>query len=121
MRTVASAMKTYLSSFGLPAYSVDTVPRDQELPYITYPVVEPEWNQKASFYLQVWYRATNNTDPVEKADQIVADIGTCKNIPISGGYLVLYPETPLIQIMVDGDIRSAYINLSINAYHIPGI
>ena len=42
------------------------------------------------------------------------------NIPIDGGYLVIWPETPLVQIMVDGNYRSAYINLSINTYHIPG-
>ena len=121
MRTVAGALKTYLSGFGLPAYSIGSVPDPVDLPYISFPVVEPEWNQKTSLYLQVWYRTKSNTEPLEKADEIVADIGVCKNIPISGGYLVIYPETPLIQIMVDGDYRSAYINLSINAYHVPGI
>ena len=121
MKGVASALKTYLSGFDLPAYSIGSIPDPVELPYISFPLTEPEWNQKASFYVQIWYRTRSNSDLLEKADEIVSDIGTCKNIPIDGGYLVIYPETPLIQFMVDGDFRSAYINLSINAYHVPGL
>lgn len=121
MRQVAAAMKTFVSGFGLPAYASDNVPLEVELPYITYPIVEPEWNQKASFYIQIWYRATGYSDLLEKADQIVREIGTGITISTDDGYIVIYPESPLIQTMVDGDFRSAYINLSINAYHVPGI
>ena len=121
MRQVAAALKTFASSFGLPAYAKGTVPDPVELPYITFPIVEPEWNQKASFYIQVWHRSTTNTDLLNTADAIVAEIGIGKEIDIEGGHLVIWPETPKIQLMVDGDFRSAYINLSINAYHVPGV
>ena len=121
MMETAKALKTYFSGFGLPAYTTDTVPDDVELPYITYPLTEPEWDQKASFYAQGWFRSRSNTEMLETADEIVADIGLCKKIPIRGGYLVIYPETPIIQTLVDGDTRSFYINLSINAYHMPGV
>jgi len=121
MIQVAAALKTFCSGFGLPAYAVGSVPDPVELPYITYPVVEPEWSSKASFYIQVWNRATTNTLILEKADEIVGAIGTGKIIPLEGGELVLWTESPTIQVMVNGDFRSAYINLSINAYHVPGI
>ena len=121
MYHAAAALKTFFSGFGLPAYAVDSVPDDVALPYIAYSVSVPEWNQKASLYAQVWDRTKSNTGIIRKADQITAAIGQGLKIELDGGYLVLWPESPLIQIMVDGDFRSAYINLSINAYHMPGV
>lgn len=120
MRETAAAIKTWASSFQLPAYATGSIPDPVTLPYISYPVVEPEWNQKASFYVQIWHRTTSNTELLEKADEIVSDIGIGKVIDVPNGHIVIYPETPLVQVMVDGDFRSAYINLSINAYHTPG-
>jgi len=120
MYQTAKALKEYFSGFDLPAYSTDSVPDDVELPYITYSLAEPEWNQKATMYAQVWDRSRSNVLILQTADQITADIGEGKIIPIEDGYLVIWPESPLVQLMTDGDYRSAYINLSINAYHTPG-
>ena len=121
MYQAAAALKTFFSGFDLPAYAADSVPEDVQTPYITYSMSVPEWNQKASMYAQVWDRTRSNQGIIEKADQITQAIGPeGRIIPITGGYLVLWPETPLIQIMVNGDFRSAYINLSVNAYQLPG-
>lgn len=122
MYKAAAALKTFFSGFDIPAYAVGSVPDDVELPYIAYSVSVPEWNQKATMYAQVWDRSRSNTYIIQKADQITQAIGVDgKNIPFEGGYLVIWPESPLIQIMVDGDTRSAYINLSVNSYNLPGI
>ena len=122
MYQAAAALKTFFSGFGIPAYAENSVPDDVQLPYITYSVAVPEWNQKASIYAQVWDRTKSNEGIIRKADQITQAIGAeGKIISLTGGYLVIWPETPLIQIMTDGDFRSAYINLSINAYHLPGV
>lgn len=121
MYRTAAALKTFFSGFGLPAYAEDSVPDDVALPYITYSMSVPEWNQRASLHAQVWDRTTSNTGIIRVADQITAAIGENGiNIPVEGGYLIIWPESPLIQIMVDGDYRSAYINLSINTYQLPG-
>lgn len=121
MYRTAAALKTFFSGFGLPAYAADSVPDDVELPYISYSMSVPEWNAKASLHAQVWDRTTSNTGIIRVADQITAAIGENGiNIPVEGGYLIIWPESPLIQIMVDGDYRSAYINLSINTYQLPG-
>ena len=122
MYQTAVALKTFFSGFGIPAYTTGSVPDDAELPYITYSLAEPEWGQKATMYAQVWDRSRSNTYILQKADQITAEIGEGKVIPYDEGtgYLVIWPETPLVQLMTDGDFRSAYINLSINAYHTPG-
>ena len=122
MYKAAAALKTFFGGFGLPAYSEDSVPDNANLPYITYKAGVPEWNQKATMYAQVWDRTKSNTGIIKKADQITAAIGdTGKRIAFEGGYLVIWPENPLIQIMVNGDFRSAYINLSINSYNLPGV
>ena len=120
MYQAATALKTFFSGFGLPAYTADTVPDDAELPYITYSAGQPEWDQKATLYAQVWDRTTSNTGILRIADQITAEIGQGLRIPLEDGYLVIWPETPLIQILVNGDIRSAYISLSANVYQLPG-
>ena len=122
MYSTAAALKTFFSGFGLPAYDVESVPPDVTLPYITYSVSDPEWRQKASIYAQIWYRTTSNTQVSRKADQILADIGEGKRIDLAeGGHLLIWPENPACQILKDGDIRYAYINLSINSYHMQGV
>ncbi len=121
MTQTATALKNFFSGFGLPAYTTDSVPEDVTLPYITYSLAEPEWGQKATLYAQVWDRTKSNAGILQKADQITAAIGEGKLIQLPGGCLVIWPETPLVQLMTDGNVRSAYINLSINAYHVPGV
>ena len=120
MRAVAKALKTFVGGFGLPAYTNQSVPKDVQVPYLTYPLVEPEWSEKASFYIQGWYRSTSNEDLAAKADQIIAEVGTGITISTDSGYLVIYPQSPLVQMIVDGDYRSFYINLAINSYQMPG-
>ena len=120
MLNTAKTLKTFFSSFSLPAYTLESVPENVSLPYITYPLTEPEWNEKASFYCQVWYPKKKLADLLTKADEIIAAIGTMKKFTQDGGYVVLYPSTPLIQLLNDEHTQSAYINLTINAYHMPG-
>lgn len=121
MYAAAVAMNEFFSGFGLEAYPENTVPEDAELPYITYSLNVPEWNQKATNYARVWYRSRANSAMLRKADQITAALGEGKKLPLDAGYLVLWPESPKGQVMVDGDTRSVYLNFSINAYHMPGV
>lgn len=120
MRQTAKALKQFVGGFGLPAYATQTVPKDVNLPYLTYPIVEPEWNQKATFYIQGWYKTTSYTEMLEMVDLIQREIGTGITISTDVGYIVIYPESPMVQTLVDGDVRSFYINLSINVYQMPG-
>ena len=120
MRATAKALKDFVSSFNLPAYTTESVPQNVTVPYLTYPLAEPEWDQKTSFYIQGWYRTTSNTALVTKADEIISAIGTGIKIDTGVGYISIYPETPLVQMLTNSDYRSFYINLSINAYQMPG-
>lgn len=123
MRNAVKALNAYFNGFGLDAYAEDTVPDEAQLPYITYRVVDPEWHQKATFFVRVWYRSTSNASVLEKADQITGDIGEAKRLPFEGGLLVIWPESPKVQVVVDPNdntLRYAYISLSLNSYHMPG-
>ena len=120
MRTIANALDEFCNSFSIPAYSENTVPDTVDVPYLIYPIVEPEWNQKTPWHIQGWYRSKSNADLYAKADEIVHAIGTGITIRTGSGFLVIYPDTPLIQTMVNGDFRSFYISLSINNYQMPG-
>lgn len=120
MLNTAQTLKNFFGGFGVPAYTLESVPDEVTLPYITYPLTEPEWDRQASFYCQIWYPKNNLGSLLQKADEIVAAIGTMKQLKQPGGYLVIYPSSPLIQILTDEDTQSAYILLSINAYHMPG-
>lgn len=120
MRGTAKALVDFLQSFNLPAFMIGTVPDDISRPYLTFPLNEPEWQQKASFYIQGWYRTTSNEELLAKADEIIRTIGEGIRLDMESGYLAIYPETPICQVLVSGDWRSFYINLSINSYHLPG-
>lgn len=122
MIQTAKALHDFFSGFGITAYTTQTVPDPATLPYLTYPLQEPEWNRKATFYVTIYYRnESSNYESLAKADEITAAIGKGLILPCDGGYIVLWPETPLVQeLPPNGSVRGAYINLSLNAYHMPG-
>ena len=113
-------LKTFFSQFGIPAYTLNSVPDNVSLPYITYPLTEPEWNEQSNFYCQVWYPKNHLSELLTKADLIQEAIGEGVTIPMTGGYLAIYPSTPNMQTLTDDYSQSVYINLAINAYHMPG-
>ena len=119
MINTAVALYDFWSSFGLPAYTTNTVPDEATLPYITYSLVESESLEPATHYAQVWYRDTSNAELLGKVDAIKAAIGTGIRLQCNGGYVVLRPSTPFVQLMADEnpENRYAYINLQINCYH----
>lgn len=121
MTQTAITLKTFVGSFGLPAYCANTVPDDVQLPYLTYPNVEPEWNQKTTFYIQGWFNATDNDTLITKADQILREVGTGIILGMDEGSLVIYPENPSFQQMTEENVQSFYLNFSLNSYHIPGV
>ena len=119
MINTARALYQFWSGFGLPAYTVDTVPSDAVLPYITYSLVESESLEPATHYAQIWYRTTSNSIILAKVDLVKAAIGAGVVLPCDGGYVAIRPSSPFVQLMVDEDPanRCAYINMQINCYH----
>ena len=118
MTATASALYAFYSGFGMPAYQTDTVPDDATLPYITYLYAEPQYQSPVSHYCRIYMRTNSNAELLNKAGEVIRAVGD--GVVFDNG-VVIRPETPLVQILVDEpDIRSAYINLQLNAFHKPG-
>jgi len=116
---IVAALYTFFSGFGLDAYPEDTVPDDATLPYITYQIAVPEWRGKTSIYARVWYRSTSFAAISAKVSEIGDAIGEAFCIPVSGGAVYLYKETPFAQFMPQpGDLtlKCMYLNMSMLAH-----
>ena len=120
MINTAMSLKEFFSSFGIPAYAENSVPDEVALPYITYPLTEPNWREQVSFHCQIWYKKKSLGELLAKADQVVGAIEEGVILENDAGYVVIYPAEPNIQLLTDDDSQRAYISLSINAYHMPG-
>jgi len=119
MINTAQALYKFWSGFGLPAYTVSTVPDDVTLPYITYSLTETEPLTPESHYAQIWYRDTSNAALLSKVDEVKEAIGEGIILECDGGYVVIRPSSPLVQLMTDEnpENRYAYFNLQLNCYH----
>lgn len=120
MTATAAALFAFYSGFGIPAYTTDTVPDDAELPYITYLYAEPQYQSPVSHYCRIYMRTNSNMELLQKAGEVIRAIGD--GVVFEHG-VVIRPETPLVQLLIDEanpDIRTAYINLQLNAFHTPG-
>ena len=118
MLAVAQALSGWFAQFDLPVYVNTDIPDEATVPYITIPLKVPEWDKPTSFPVSVWYRTRSNLSVMAKSDEIVQAVGTGVRIPCTDGIIVIYPDNPLQQIMVDGDYRSIYMLFTINAYHL---
>ena len=120
MINTSMTLKEFFRGFDLPAYTEDSIPDKVDLPYITFPLTEPAWNEQGTFYCQVWYKKEHLSELLAKADQIVGAIQEGALFENDVGYVALYPATPLIQVFTDEDSQRAYISLMINSYHMLG-
>lgn len=120
MTAAIEALYDFFSGFGLPAYAEGFIPDDAELPYITFSTPQSGIDAKASQYVRVWYEGTDNSEPARKADAIIGAIGRGIMLTTDSGAVVIWPESPLVQVQKaedsDRDVCYAYINLSINDY-----
>lgn len=119
MTQTAKALYSFFSGFGLPAYVEYSPPDDAVLPYITYQLVEPGWNNPGSMYARVWYRSTSYVDVSAKVDEIAAAIGEGVSLPTESGAVYLGKGTPFAQYMpMEGDdtLKVMYLNLIVFAH-----
>lgn len=118
MINVAKALNSFWKSFGIPAYIEDTLPSDVHIPYITYTLTQPGWQESASIQARVWYKGTNYNAVMAKVDEIANTIGEGFSIPTEDGNVVLYKDVNFSQIQPfpDSDLRVVYLNLIINAH-----
>lgn len=94
--TIGQVFNDFYSGFGIGAYPKTAVPDDVKLPYITYDVIESNWDSTPiSQTVQIWYRTASEAIPSAKAKEIKNMIGEggillrCED-----GYIWLKKGTP---------------------------
>lgn len=125
MVDTAIVLKSFYESFGLPAFTTDNVPDDQDLPYITFRYADSDWEQPISHYCKIYMRTRKNVELLEKANEIKQAIGTGKFLPCGNGFVVLHYENAEIisgasngaEADQDSDIRSVYISMQMDVLH----
>ena len=118
MTNTAIALYGFFSSFNLDAYVEYSVPDDAHLPYITYQVLEPGWNDNGTIYARIWYRSTSYVAINAKVDEIRAAIGEGISLPTGNGAVYLTQGTPFAQNMpMEGDntLKVVYLMFNIQA------
>ena len=59
MKEVAKALYKFWTQFDVDAYAEGEVPDDVSLPYIVYPIIQPDWRSQMVYQPQVWDRSTS--------------------------------------------------------------
>lgn len=121
MTEVAKALKAFYSSFGIPAYTEDNVPDDEDvkMPYITYTVPQSDVFSSATHQARVWYYGNSNVAVNAKADEILAAIGRSgKKLKAGEGYVYIYrgDGTVAQHQPSDDTTRIVYLNLELRCH-----
>jgi len=99
IQDTAIILHDFWNSFGIPAYVEFTIPEEAELPYITYELVKPYWDEQAPYYARLWYRDTLMTNIMAKAEEIADRIGTGIRLERNGTYVFLFKDANFFQFL----------------------
>lgn len=114
MGATATALYSFWSSFGIPAYIEGYAPDDAVEPYITYELKKPNWTALTVVTARVWYRDTSYVGITGKIDEISERIGEGVLIPCGEGFLQLFKDDEFVQFQpyeVDDTMKVAYLSM----------
>ena len=113
--SLVKSLYEFWSSFGIPAYAEDGVPDNAVLPYITYSVVNPDWDSASSINARVWYRDTSYVSISSKLDEISDRIGDGLSIATENDMVILFKDDNFIQFQPynDNTMKIAYLSMII--------
>lgn len=98
------AQYTFWSSFGLPAYEENSVPVNEDYPYITYEAYSSPFDGDVAVSASVWTRRSKWTQADSVANAILdrlKDGGVL--LPYDGGVIWVTADRPIAQSMGDPD------------------
>lgn len=116
--TPEAALYRFFSSFNIPAYASASVPDDAEFPYLTYDLVEGEWNDvEVNIPVNVWYRTSSEAIPNAKVREIHDAIGYGGvQLQCDGGSVWIKRGSPWMQALTiegeDDAIKRRYVNVN---------
>ena len=116
----SQALNSFWSSFGLPAYDVNSVPDDAQMPYITYETATDSIDNRLPLSASLWYRHISWADISKKADEIAKYLAELNPITtkIDGGRMYISKGTPFAQRMTDEDymIKRIVLNIEVEFF-----
>lgn len=93
--TQEAAQQNFWASFGIPAYPNTAVPKNPQLPYLTYQAVSGFLGNISNPAIQIWYWTESEAIPNAKADEIAKRIGQGGVIlPCDGGAIWIKRGNP---------------------------
>lgn len=110
------ALHSFFSGFGLPAYTVSSVPTDAQYPYLTYSPVFGPPGEVVSITANLWYQTESELIPNAKAQEIMAAIGRGVYVEYEGGAMSIYQGSPAWQSLASdkgNNIKQRYMNITI--------
>lgn len=114
MMATATALYSFWSSFGIPAYPEGYAPENAVEPYITYELKKPNWSELTVCTSRVWYRSKSYVDITEKIDEIGDRIGEGVLIPCGDGFIQLFKDAEFVQFQpyeADDSVKVAYLSM----------
>ena len=117
MPSKAAALHLWLKGFGIDVYRDAAVPKDAEMPYITYSLSLGMFGEgECPATVDVWYRTPSEAVPNAKAEEIGRALGLGGTVlPCEGGAMWVKRGEPFCQAVADEDnaVKRRTINLSI--------
>lgn len=114
-----AALNSFWNGFGWTAWEENTVPDNAfsiANQYITYSAGESGFDEPMTLTASLWQRSTSWAGTVEKAEQIMQEIGMRGSfVPFDNGTLWIKRGTPFSQRMSDEDtaVRRIYLNIEV--------
>lgn len=99
MKEIAKALNEFWSQFGVDAYAEGQVPDDAALPYISFPIIQPNWRSQMVYQPQIWDRDTSFDTITGLVDEISNAIGEGLKLTLDNGkgYVYLFRENNFAQ------------------------
>lgn len=116
MTDVYTALYTFFSGIGN-AYVEGNVPDSAVLPYLTYEISIPKWNDKTLIGVNCYSRSSGFSEVTTLAQSVLDAVGTGVRLDLgSNSYIILYKGSPLLQEIVEEDfmIKHLYIILQMH-------
>jgi hypothetical protein len=98
----------------------NSVPDEAIMPYITYRLAEPDWDEPMSMYAKVYYRTTSFAGISATIDEINQALKNGKSFSFDGGYIALFKDSNFCQFMNDEDeaVKAAYLSYIMHAVEV---
>lgn len=114
--TKFEALHDFYNSFDIPAYEENSIPKNAEMPYITYEVITGSFSEyQSGLSFQIWYKSNSWKDINAKTETISKALHKGVKLSCTDGYIMLYASDPFAQNRTDADdktVKCKYCTIS---------